>query len=62
LIFGIASRDAQNPTFDFGDGPLWRRQVRVEKSGEPTGRIGLAQPRGDRVGIMLVGSAAVRGE
>ena len=56
------SPDPKNPPFNAGDGTLRRRQVRVEKLCKLTVEIGFSQPRGSRVGVVLVSSAPGHGE
>lgn len=51
--------NAENPPFNAGNGTLRQRQVRVEKPCELAIQIGLAQPRGHRISVMLVGTALV---
>jgi hypothetical protein len=56
------SPNTENPPFNPGDSALRRRQVWIEKPCELAVKIGFAQPRRNRVGIMLVGGASVHGE
>ena len=55
------STHAENQAFDLRDGALRRREFRGAKPSELPVPVGLAQPRGHRVSVVLVGAAPIHG-